>query len=224
MSILSFLRLLKNQRNSYFQGIVILVLVLGIVFRLGNLDLKPYWEDEVYTSMRISGYQSDMLKKDVIAKAIPVKTLSQYLDVNSGQSWIDTSIALVNKPEHTPLYFLLARAWAKLFGSSVLTMRAFPALISLLSLPLFYWLALLLFESPIVASTTVCLASVSPIMIRYAQEARPYSLWIVCILLSSIMLIRALHFDNRRSWIYYSITVSFAFLTHLLSGFVFSRT
>ncbi len=212
---------LKNLRNSYFKGIVLLVLVLGIIFRLGNLDIKPYWEDEVYTSMRISGYQSDRLKKVVIGKPIQVKTLSQYLDVKSGQSWIDTSIALVNKPEHTPLYFLLARAWAKLFGSSIWSMRAFPALVSLLTLPLFYWLALLLFESPTVASTTLCLACVSPIMIRYAQEARPYSLWIVCILLSSIMLLRALHLDTRRSWIYYSATVSLAFLTHLLSGFVF---
>ena len=51
---------LKNLRNSYFKGIVLLVLVLGIIFRLGNLDVKPYWEDEIYTSMRISGYQSDM--------------------------------------------------------------------------------------------------------------------------------------------------------------------
>ena len=221
MSIFSLLRLPKNLRNYYFLVIVLLVLVLGIIFRLGNLDLKPYWEDEIYTSMRISGYQSDLLKKEIIAKAIPVETLAQYLDVNSGKSWIDSSIALVNKPEHTPLYFLLARAWAKLFGSSILAMRAFPALVSLLSLPLFYWLALLLFDSPTVASTTVCLASVSPIMIRYAQEARPYSLWIVCILLSSVMLIRALRLNTRRSWIYYSVTVSLAFLTHLLSGFVF---
>ena len=212
---------LKNLRNSYFKGIVLLVLVLGIIFRLGNLDVKPYWEDEIYTSMRISGYQSEMLKKVVLGKPIQVKTLSQYLDVKSGQSWIDTSIALVNKPEHTPLYFLLTRAWAKLFGSSIWSMRAFPAIVSLLTLPLFYWLALLLFESPTVARTTLCLACVSPIMIRYAQEARPYSLWIVCILLSSIMLLRALRLDTKRSWIYYSATVSLAFLTHLLSGFVF---
>ena len=212
---------LKNLRNSHFKGIVLLVLVLGIIFRLGNIDVKPYWEDEIYTSMRVSGYQSERIKKVVLDKPIQVKTLSQYLDVNSGQSWIDTSIALINKPEHTPLYFLLTRAWAKLFGSSIWSMRAFPALISILALPLFYWLALLLFESPTVASTTLCLACVSPIMIRYAQEARPYSLWIVCILLSSIMLLRALRLDTRRSWIYYSATVSLAFWTHLLSGFVF---
>ncbi len=212
---------LKNLRNSHFKGIVLLVLVLGIIFRLGNIDVKPYWEDEIYTSMRVSGYQSERIKKVVLDKPIQVKTLSQYLDVNSGQSWIDTSIALINKPEHTPLYFLLTRAWAKLFGSSIWSMRAFPALVSILALPLFYWLALLLFESPTVASTTLCLACVSPIMIRYAQEARPYSLWIVCILLSSIMLLRALRLDTRRSWIYYSATVSLAFWTHLLSGFVF---
>ena len=212
---------LKRLYNSYFKVLVLLVLVLGIIFRLGNLDLKPYWEDEIYTSMRISGYQSDQLKKVVLGRPMQVQTLLQYLDVKSGKSWLDTSTALVNKPEHTPLYFLLARAWAEIFGSSTWSMRAFPAVISLVTLPLFYWLALLLFKSSNIASITVCLASVSPIMIRYAQEARPYSLWIVGILLSSIALLRAWHLDTPRSWIFYSATVSLAFLTHLLSFFIF---
>ncbi|MDJ0691885.1 MAG: glycosyltransferase family 39 protein [Xenococcaceae cyanobacterium MO_188.B32] len=161
--------------GSCFKGIVLIIIVLGIIFRLGNLDVKPYWEDEVYTSMRISGYQLGMVEKAVSGKPVQVETLSKYQDVKSGQSWIDTSIALAKRPEHTPLYFLLARAWAELFGSSIFSMRAFPALISLLSLPLFFWLALLIFQSSTVASTTLCLACVSPIMIRYAQEARPYS-------------------------------------------------
>ncbi|MGK7896301.1 MAG: glycosyltransferase family 39 protein [Xenococcus sp. (in: cyanobacteria)] len=212
---------LKRLYNSYFKVIVILVLVLGIIFRLGNLDVKPYWEDEIYTSMRISGYQSDQLKKVVLGRPMQVQTLSQYLDVKSGKSWLDTATALVNKPEHSPLYFLLAKAWAEIFGSSTWSMRAFPALVSLITLPLFYWLSLLLFKSPNIASITVCLVSVSPIMIRYAQEARPYSLWIVCILLSSIALLRAWRLETKGSWIFYSATVSLAFLTHLLSFFVF---
>ncbi|MGK7947422.1 MAG: glycosyltransferase family 39 protein [Xenococcaceae cyanobacterium] len=212
---------LKNLRNSSFKLVILLLLGLGIIFRLGNLELKPYWEDEVYTSMRISGYDSDLLKKEVNNNLIQVKSLSQYLEVNSGRSWLDTSNALINKPEHTPLYFLLARAWAKLFGSSIGSIRAFSALVSLFALPLFYWLALLLFDSVNIARTTLCLACVSPILIHYAQEARPYSLWIVCILLSSTILLKALHFDTRRSWNYYSATVTLTFLTHLLSGFVF---
>ncbi len=136
---------LKNLRNSSFKLVILLLLGLGIIFRLGNLELKPYWEDEVYTSMRISGYDSDLLKKEVNNNLIQVKSLSQYLEVNSGRSWLDTSNALINKPEHTPLYFLLARAWAKLFGSSIGSIRAFSALVSLFALPLFYRLALLLF-------------------------------------------------------------------------------
>lgn len=210
----------KKIYNSYFKVLVLLVLTLGIIFRLGNLDLKPYWEDEIYTSMRVSGYQSDQLKKVVLGKPIQVQNLLQYLDVKSGKSWLDTANALVNKPEHSPLYFLLARAWAKIFGSSTWSMRAFPALVSLISLPLFYWLSLLLFKSPNIANITVCLVAVSPIMIRYAQEARPYSLWIVGILLSSIALLRAWRLETKGSWIFYSATVSLAFLTHLLSFFV----
>lgn len=207
--------------GSYFKGVVLVVLVLGIIFRLGNLNLKPYWEDEIYTSMRVSGYELVMIQEAVSSKLIQVKTLFQYQDVSSGQTWIDTSIALAKKTEHTPLYYLLARAWAKLFGSSVVSMRAFPALISLLTLPLFYWLTFLLFKSSAIASTTLCLACVSPILIRYAQEARPYSLWMVWILLSSILLLRALRFNTKHNWIFYGVTISLAFLTHLLSSLIF---
>jgi uncharacterized membrane protein len=36
--------------------LLIIVLVLGILFRLVNLDRKVYWHDEIFTSLTISGY------------------------------------------------------------------------------------------------------------------------------------------------------------------------
>ncbi|NER80062.1 MAG: hypothetical protein F6K42_10855, partial [Leptolyngbya sp. SIO1D8] len=131
--------------------IVISIVVLGMIFRLGSIDVKPYWEDEVYTSMRVAGYELAVVQEALLGKPLQVQTLSQYQDVSSGQSWLDTSIALAKRTEHTPLYFLLARAWAEILGSSVWGMRLLPALVSILTLPLFYWMALLLFKSPTVA-------------------------------------------------------------------------
>nr|WP_228024572.1 glycosyltransferase family 39 protein [cf. Phormidesmis sp. LEGE 11477] len=128
---------------------------------------------------------------------------------------------MLNRPEHAPLYFVLARAWAQVFGGSVGAMRAFPAVTSLFTLPLFYWLARLLFNSATTAKITLCLACVSPILIRYAQEARPYSLWMVGILASSVALLSALHSNRRSAWAIYSLTVALTFWTHLLSGPLF---
>ena len=209
-----------DSSDSFFRIVLVSVLIFGIVFRLGNLDTKPYWRDEVYTSMRVSGYELGSMKDGIHGQLISVNTLRQYLDVESGRSWPDALKAMTDRPEHTPLYFVLARAWAEVFGSSVGSMRAFPALISLLMLPLFYRLSRLLFYSIDVANATFCLACTSPILIRYAQEARPYSLWMVGILLSSIALLSALRQGKRHVWILYSVAVALMFATQLLSVFV----
>ena len=207
--------------KAVFRAIAIGVVVLGIIFRLGNLSNKPYWEDEVFTSTLIAGYEMETIEAELANKLVAVSDLSKYQDVQLGQSWLDTTVALAKRPEHTPLYFLLARVWAQCFGSSEIAMRAFPAVSSLLTLPLFYWLSFLLFDSSEIALATLCLASTSPIFIRYAQDARPYSLWVVGMLLSSSVLLWAVRRDRLRHWGLYGISVAFAGLTHWLSGFVF---
>jgi len=35
-----------------------IILTLGVVFRLANIDKKIYWHDESYTTIRTTGYQA----------------------------------------------------------------------------------------------------------------------------------------------------------------------
>ena len=66
------------------------------------------------------------------------------------------------------------------------------------------------------AWVAVALAAVSPFHLLYAQEARPYSLWIVTILLSSIFLLRATNRQTYRNWFLYAASVSVGIYTHTL--------
>lgn len=218
---MALLKKMARLWNVYLRLLLIAALVLGLVFRLGNLSAKPYWGDEVSTSIRVSGHRLETVKAAIHNEIVPVESLFQYQDIRSGRSWKDTARALISHPEHAPLYFMLARLWSEVFGSSVGAMRALPALMSLLALPLFYWMSRLLFQSAEAATVTLCLACVSPILIRQAQEARPYSLWIVGILASSAVLLSALRSNRRSTWALYSLTVALTFLTHLLSALVF---
>jgi len=86
----------------------------------------------------------------------------------------------------------MARFWCECFGDSVAVIRRLSASISLLAFPLIYLLCRSLFASPLVAEVAVAIIAVSPFHILYAREARPYSLWIVTILLSSWLLLRNL--------------------------------
>ena len=66
----------------------------------------------------------------------------------------------------------------------------------------------------------IALMTISSFHVLYAQEARPYSLWTVTILLSSWVLLRALRLKTQVSWGIYAVTLALGFYTHLYSLFV----
>lgn len=202
--------------------LISVLLVLGIFFRFANIDRKVYWIDEAFTSIRVSGYTEQEIVKNLSeAHIIGIKELQKYQRPNLEKSLIDTIKSLeVEDPHHPPLYYVMARFWAQVFGSSVAAMRSLPALISLLALPCIYWLCLELGESPLVAWIAVALVAISPFHVLYAQEARPYSLWTVTILLSSTTLLRAMRLKTTVSWALYAVTLVAGFYTFLFSWLV----
>ena len=202
--------------------LIILLLIFGILFRFVNIDHKIYWTDEVYTSLRISGYtEKEFIQQVANGQAISQKKLHSYQKVNANKTIFDTVKGLaLEEPQMTPLYFILIRFWAQLFGDSIATVRSFSALINLLSIPLVYWLSVELFESSLVGWVALGLFSVSPLQIVYAQEARPYSLLVAAILLSDIALWRALRLQTNKSYGFYALTVVLGLYSHLLFAFV----
>ncbi|MBD1868999.1 glycosyltransferase family 39 protein [Cyanobacteria bacterium FACHB-471] len=214
---------LYKQPNCWLKVSLVVVLALGIFFRFVNLDQKPYWQDEIYTSLRVSGYRTAEAVQDLYSdRVVDIETVLKYQQLSPERGAIATIQRLAEEvPEHPPLYFLMARFWTEWFGGSIASMRSLSALISLFAFPAMYWLCWELFASPIIGWLAVALLAVSPIYIRYAQEARPYSLWIVLILLSSAALVRAVRQQSAFNWSIYSFTVIAGLYCHLLSSFVF---
>jgi uncharacterized membrane protein len=202
--------------------LIFVVLVLGIFFRFVNLDRKVYWIDETYTSLRISGYTETELVQQLSERQITdIKNLQKYQRINSEHSVIDTIKGLaVEEPQLPPLYFVLARFWAQIWGNSVVAMRSLPSLINLLAFPCIYWLCLELFESPLTGWVAIAVFAVSPFQVLYAQEARPYSLWALTILLSSASLLRAMRLNTWRSWGIYAVTVVVGLYSYLYFALV----
>jgi len=211
------------------RSLVILLLLLGLFFRVANLDRKVYWVDEVATSIRIAGYtKTEIISEVASGKLLHPQDLLNYQKLTPQRGFQDTLQALSNSPEHAPLYFLMVRVWAMVFGSSATAMRSLSVLFSLIALPCLYGLTLELFRaasqipqgSHFAASLALSLAAISPFFVAYAQEARPYSLWLVSILLSSLSLLRAVRLNQRLSWVLYSLSLVLGFYTSLLSIWV----
>jgi len=200
---------------------VVALLIIGIFFRFYHLDRKVYWIDETSTSLRTLGNtRVEVLQEAFTGEVISVETFRQYQRVNPEKGWGDTLNALAGTAEHTPLYFLLSRLWIEFVGHSISTMRFLTAVFSVLAIPCLYWLCRELFEHPAVAWTAIGLYAITPIHVLFAQEARPYSLLTVWVLLSSTLLLRALRSGKRRNWIAYGLTIAAGFYTQLLFTFV----
>ena len=208
--------MLSNLPKSWWRWAIAFLLILGIFFRCVNLDNKVYWHDEVYTSMRVSGYGGYEVGQQVFnAGIIGVEDLQTYQRLSPERGFQDTLNALIEHPEHPPLYYLLLRGWMQLFGSSITAVRSLSAVISLLAFPCLYWLCWELFGTPFVGWMAIAFFSVSPFHVLYAQEARQYSLWTVTILLSSAALLQALRLATANSWRIYTASLALGFYTIL---------
>ena len=204
---------------SYFRSFILVVLLTGIVFRCSNLDLKIYAHDEVYTSIRVSGYSGVEVSTAIRDRTLTVQQLLQF-QTPDDRTWGNTWEALQVHPEHPPLFYLLERAWMKIFGSSIKTVRSLPVIFSLLAFPAIYWLCLELFESATTGWVAIALLAVSPFHVLFAQEARQYSLWTLLTLISSAALLWGLRTNRYRAWLLYGTSSLLNVYTSLLSPLV----
>ncbi len=204
---------------SWLRFFIIAVFVLGIIFRFVNIDQKIFWFDEVVTSIRTAGYTEAEVVTHLSENSIlRVDDLQHYQKVNPEKTAVDTLKSLAAEdPQHSPLYYLMTRAWRQAFGSSVTVIRSFSILLSLLVFPAIYWLCLELFNSPLVGILSGVIVAVSPFHMLYAQEARQYSLWSALILLSSVLLLRAIRLQDKKNWTIYALSLTLSLYTFFFS-------
>ena len=70
--------------------ITIIILVLGLYFRITNLSNKIYWVDEVATSLRVAGFTKQELIQDVLnLGVIEIKSLQYYQKITLKKSFYD---------------------------------------------------------------------------------------------------------------------------------------
>jgi len=198
--------------------LLVVLLVLGTGLRWAQLEQRIFWVDEVATAVRIGGYtEADVVAEVTNSPVLTPADLLRYVRGPEMRSPQATLQALIQSPEHAPLYFLLARQWTALLGRTPETLRSLSVILSLLTLPALYWLCWEWMQAPIPGWLAMGLMASSPLLIAYAQEARPYSLWVLLLVLSGGMLLRSLNRPHVWNWAGYSMTLSLTLYTSLLS-------
>jgi uncharacterized membrane protein len=217
-------------------GLVLLLglaIVLGMFFRFTHLDGQLYWHDENFTSLRISGYNALEVNREIFdGKVVEVKALQKYQQPHSGKTIADTVRSLaIDDSQHPPLYYILVRQWAMIFGPSVAAVRSLSAVFSLLTFPSMYWLCQELFaegtlafpqkqSANLISGMAIALLALSPFQVLYAQEAREYSLWSVMCLLSGAALLRAMRVNTLMAWVLLTALLILSLYTQPMMLFV----
>ena len=197
----------------------------GVWLRFTGLDRKVYWYDETFTSLEISGYSPREVAADILTGRLLSGTdleKFQFPRADSPKGTLDTIRGLsANEPQLTPAYFVALRWWSSLQPNSITAIRALSALFSVLALVLAFCLCRELFPAaPEVAYVCTALMAVSPLQLLYAQEARPYSMWVAVVLLAGLLLLRALRRPSFTAWVLYAMSAALSLYTFLFSVLV----
>jgi uncharacterized membrane protein len=215
--VLLFLRIGKSVAPGRWAWAIALGLLL-VGLRFFHLADKPFWLDEAFTAFHLSGYPDSQVNGFVLAQPRSAADMLQFQRVNGHHGWVDMVRHIAETaPELPPLYFLLLRGWSHLFGSSVTAIRSFSALFGALLLPVVYGFCSVAFRDRRVALLAVVLIGLSPFHLLLSQEARPYTLWLVEVMVANIALVQAERSGRPRHWLLYTVAMVLAFYTHLLT-------
>lgn len=211
---------MKVKQLNWWRIAFLILIGLGIYFRLSNLEEKVYWIDEVHTSLRAAGYtEPQFIQETPLGEVLNLAFLQNYQQLDSETSFWQ-SVQTIATSEHSPLYYFLTYFGMDGIGSSIQVTRGLAAVLSLFSLPLIYWLSWELFASSLIAEISVALFAISPFQIIYAQEAREYSFLVVTIILANITFLWAIRSQTIRSWFSYSGAIALGLYVHPLVGLV----
>jgi mannosyltransferase len=165
------------------------VTAAGVALRFGSLGIQSYHHDEVITVWRvIPGSFGHMLHEVRVSESNP------------------------------PLYYLLAWAWAKAFGTGEFGARSLCALFGAATIPVGYLIGRELAGAR-AGLIAAALIAVNPMLIWYSQEARSYAVLIFFGALALFFFARALRTRGGRDLALWALTSVLALCSHYFAGF-----
>lgn len=165
------------------------LLALGAAMRFASLGEQSFHHDEVITAARvIPGSFADMLR------------------------------AVRDSESNPPLYYVLAWAWAKAFGTGEIGLRSLSALFGLATIPVAYCLGAEL-SSRRAGLIAAALVAVNPMLIWYSQEARSYAVLVFFCAVSLLFFVRALRRDEGSDLMLWALASALALSSHYFAVF-----
>lgn len=169
-----------NSKKFKLNFILIGILILAAVLRLYHLGFQSIWADEISTMINTH----------------PSLTNSQLIEN-------------INNKEGFPyFYFMLMKMLHTIFGYNLMVPRFFSAIIGVVSVLMIYKLGKALGNKQM-GYIAAILLTINEFAIYTSQDARPYSIILLAIILSFYSLVLYIKNQNIKTVIYYGLSVGF---------------
>jgi uncharacterized membrane protein len=165
--------------------------LLAAALRFSTLGLQSFWYDEAF---------------------IPVHVLHPDL----AATWR----SFVHSENTPPLWYLLAWADSRIFGTGEIALRWPSAVAGTATVPVVWAIARELSERRAVAVLSAALVAVNPLFVWYSQEARAYALFVVLVALALLCCLRADRQPTPGRMAAFALTGSLALLSHYFAVFL----
>jgi 4-amino-4-deoxy-L-arabinose transferase-like glycosyltransferase len=120
---------------------------------------------------------------------------------------------------HPPLSYWLLKLWSMMFGTGELALRSMSVFFGVIAIVFGYLLVKRLFSQK-AARISLIFMALSPMLVRYGQEARMYTLVASIALAATYVLTIAMKSKKRLPWVIYGILVSLGMWTHYFVAIV----
>ena len=158
-----------------------------------------------------------------------VATVLRFYLIDEKSIWLDESFSLwiarqslwegwrwlIEVDQHPPLYYSLLHFWIQLFGSLEGAVRTMSALLSVLTIAVFYAACRRLLDGT-TAAIAVFILAVSPFHVQFAQETRMYALLtleVACVIYFLARLVTSPVAEGR-DWVGLAVSQALVMLTH----------
>lgn len=122
---------------------------------------------------------------------------------------------------HPPMYYWVLKAWTSIFGLSEIAIRSLSTVFFLVAIGFMYILVRRLFGQKAAIYSAVLL-SVTPLLLRYAVEARMYGMTSAIVVSSTYLLVSAMEQPKRWKWVVYGLLVALGLWTHYFTALAFA--
>jgi mannosyltransferase len=118
---------------------------------------------------------------------------------------------------HPPLYYWALKAWTMVFGSGEFGLRSMSIFFAVATIVVTFFLTRKMFGRK-VALVSLAFLSLSPMLIRYSDEARMYTMAAFIVMSATYLLLKATENKQRKWWVYYGILVGLGMWTHYFTA------